>query len=80
MLKIKEFKTSSSKSCITISAMTGNNGDPIGVPKSCLYVTPSNMKNVDVSMNFIASMNSSLGILSSTHFNKIPSLSNSIYG
>lgn len=30
---------------------------------SCLYVTPSNVKKVDVSVNFIASMRSSLRIL-----------------
>jgi len=39
----------SSKSCITMSANIDDNGDFIGVPNICLYITLSKVKNVEVS-------------------------------
>jgi len=46
---------------MTISAIIGNKGDPIGVPNVCLYIclnVDRVVKNVDVKTNLIAVRNS----------------------
>jgi len=43
-----------SKFLKTRSAIMGDKGEPIGVPKTCLYTTLLNEKNVDSKTNFNA--------------------------
>jgi len=51
-----------SKSLKTKSAIMGDNGEPIGVPKTCLYIILLNEKNVDFNINFNALIKSSFEI------------------
>ena len=62
MSNFKVFKAWVSRSCITMSAMIGDNGDPIGVPCVCLKIVLLKEKNVDDNTNFTANRNSSSGI------------------
>jgi len=46
-----------------MSEITGDKGEPIGVPKTCLYITLLNEKYVELRISFIAFINSSFVIL-----------------
>jgi len=52
-----------SKSCITKSANIDDNGEPIGVPKICLYIKLSKVKKVEFNINCTAKINSFFVIL-----------------
>jgi len=52
------FKQEVSRSLMTISAMTGESGDPMRVPNVCLYITLLKIKYVDVKINLMACTNS----------------------
>src|SRR5436190_18849983 len=49
-------------SCITISAIIGDRGEPIGVPKVCWYMMLLNIKKVECKTKRIAMINSFIGI------------------
>jgi len=60
---INFFSAFSSRSYNTTSAITGDKGEPIGVPKVCLDILPLKVKNVEDKINCTADMNSSMGML-----------------
>jgi len=48
---VRALMAFSSESCITMSVSIGDNGDPIGMPNICLYITLSKVKKVEFSIN-----------------------------